>query len=75
MQTAIQAIPQKHEQHGQFTKSHSHPMCLCQRCVDDYRDSGFILIKNGWQENMERCDFCRTGMGFEFIIKERGSRR
>ena len=43
-------------------------MSLCRRCENDFRDSGYILVKKGWQEVKEQCDFCKTGRGLTFGV-------
>ena len=43
-------------------------LTLCTRCENDFRDSGYILVKKGWQEIKEQCDFCQTGTGLTFGI-------
>lgn len=43
-------------------------LSLCGRCESDFRNSGYILVKKGWQKNKEECDFCRTGRGLTFGI-------
>ena len=45
-------------------------LTLCPRCEADFRNSGHFLIKKGWQENKETCDFCNVGLGFTFDIYE-----
>jgi len=44
-------------------------LTLCPRCEADFRNSGHLLIKKGWQENKETCDFCNVGKGFIFDIE------
>jgi len=46
-------------------------MTLCPRCEADFRNSGHLLVKKGWQQNKETCDFCNTGKGFTFGIVRR----
>jgi mRNA interferase MazF len=43
-------------------------LSLCNRCENDFRDSGYILIKKGWQEVKEDCDFCKVRMGLTFGV-------
>lgn len=43
-------------------------LSLCGRCEADFRDSGYILVKKGWQEEMEPCDFCHVRNGFNFGV-------
>jgi len=45
-------------------------LSLCPRCERDFTDSGCILVKKGWQEVKQLCDFCETRNGFVFgVIK------
>ena|GEM_PF-38053 len=52
--------------------SHERPkpliLSLCRRCEADFRNSGYILVKRGWQEVKETCDFCNTRKGLNFGI-------
>lgn len=50
-------------------------LSLCGRCEKDFRDSGYILVKRGWQEAKEQCDFCKTGRGFSFGVFTYGDRK
>ena len=43
-------------------------LILCPRCVSDFRNSGHFLIKKGWQEVKETCDYCNVGKGFTYEI-------
>ena len=43
-------------------------LTLCSRCESDFRNSGYILVKKGWQEVKEDCDFCKTAKGLTFGI-------
>jgi len=43
-------------------------LTLCFRCESDFRDSGYILVKKGWQEVKEDCDFCKVRQGLTFGI-------
>jgi len=45
-------------------------LTLCPRCEADFRNSGHFLIKKGWQESKETCDFCNVGQGFTYAIFE-----
>jgi len=45
-------------------------LTLCPRCEADFRNSGHFLIKKGWQESKETCDFCNVGQGFIYAIFE-----
>lgn len=43
-------------------------LSLCPRCETDFRNSGYLLVKKGWQEIKEDCDFCKTAKGLNFGI-------
>jgi mRNA interferase MazF len=43
-------------------------LTLCIRCERDFRDSGYIVIKKGWQETKEDCDFCKVRQGLTFGV-------
>jgi|GEM_PF-1163494 len=43
-------------------------LCLCPRCERDFRDSGSLLKKKGWQETKQTCDFCESRPGLVFNI-------
>jgi len=43
-------------------------LCLCHRCESNFIESGYVVIKKGWQEVKEECDFCRQGSGVTFGI-------
>ena len=43
-------------------------LSLCSRCESDFRSSGYLIIKKGWQDVKEDCDFCKTGRGLRFGI-------
>jgi len=46
-------------------------LSLCRRCEADFRDGGYVLVKQGWQEVKETCDFCRVHKGLNFAIFDR----
>ena len=46
-------------------------MTLCPRCKSEFEYSGYLLVKRGWQEFRESCDFCRIGRGFEYGVFDR----
>ena len=50
-------------------------LTLCQRCTSEFEDSGYLLIKRGWQETKEPCDICKVGMGWEFSVFDKKARR
>ncbi|MCL2546155.1 MAG: type II toxin-antitoxin system PemK/MazF family toxin [Oscillospiraceae bacterium] len=43
-------------------------LTLCFRCEGDFRDSGYVLVKKGWQEIKEDCDFCKVRQGLTFGV-------
>ena len=43
-------------------------LTLCPRCESSFRDSGYAVVKKGWQENKEDCDFCKVRQGFTFGV-------
>jgi mRNA interferase MazF len=43
-------------------------LTLCVRCENNFRDSGYVLVKKGWQETKEECDFCKVRLGLTFGI-------
>ena len=43
-------------------------LTLCSRCESDFRNSGYVLIKKGWQEVKESCDFCKVRQGLTFGV-------
>ena len=43
-------------------------LSLCPRCVKNFRESGYIVVKKGWQEYKTKCDFCQTGEGWIYGI-------
>ena len=43
-------------------------LSLCYRCESDFRNSGYLLVKRGWQEVREACDYCKAARGLNFGI-------
>jgi len=43
-------------------------LSLCSRCESDFRESGYVLMKKGWQEVKEDCDFCKVRQGLTFGV-------
>jgi len=44
-------------------------LSLCSRCESDFDDSGYLLVKKGWQEIKEDCDYCgKPAKGLTFGI-------
>ena len=41
-------------------------MTLCHRCKSNFEDAGYALVKKGWQDVREACDYCRVGCGFTY---------
>jgi len=38
-------------------------MTLCHPCVADFRNSGYVVVQKGFQEEKETCDFCNVRQG------------
>ena len=46
-------------------------LSLCKRCESDFRNGGYSLVKNDWQEYKTNCDFCgKSNSGLDFEICE-----
>ena len=43
-------------------------MTLCPQCENDFRRSGYLLVKKGWQEVKKDCGYCKTAKGLTFGI-------
>jgi len=43
-------------------------LSLCHRCEVDFRKSGYLLVKRGWQEVRDMCDFCKADSGLTFGV-------
>ena len=43
-------------------------LTLCLSCKTDFENTNSILVKRGFKEHKEACDFCRVGMGYEYSI-------
>ena len=52
----------------QAKKSEMLILSLCPRCENDFRNSGYVLVKKGWQETKEDCDFCHIRKGLNFGV-------
>ena len=50
------------------TKGEMLVLSLCYRCESDFRNSGYLLVKKGWQEVKTECDFCKAAKGLIFGI-------
>jgi len=49
-------------------KSKMLVLTLCRQCESDFRSGGSLLVKIGWQEVKEDCDFCKSHKGLNFAI-------
>jgi len=43
-------------------------LCLCPRCKNNFKDSGYVVVKKGWQAIQEDCDFYKSRRGVTFGI-------
>ena len=43
-------------------------LSLCAHCAYDFTNSGYMLVKKGWQEVKTDCDFCKKDKGLIFGI-------
>ena len=43
-------------------------LSLCWRCESDFKNSGYLLIKKGWQQSKDICDFCKRAKGLNFGV-------
>jgi len=43
-------------------------MSLCSKCESAFRNSGYLVIKKGWQQVKQQCDFCKNAKGLNFGI-------
>jgi len=50
------------------SKGELFELCLCFSCEKNFKDSGYVVVKKGWQATKEECDFCKTKMGVTFGI-------
>jgi len=53
---------------GLVKKSALLELCLCPRCESDFQNSGYVVVKRGWQEYKDGCDLCRIGRGWNFAV-------
>jgi len=58
-----------------LTKKRPLSLTLCHRCKSEFEDSGYLLVKRGWQDGKDPCDVCKVGMGWEFGVFDKGNRR
>ena|GEM_PF-2677676 len=49
-------------------------LTLCRRCEGHFRDSDYLVVKKGWQNIKERCDFCQSRLGLLFGVFGRPQR-
>jgi len=50
------------------SKGELFELCLCSHCESNFRDSGYVVVKKGWQNFKEDCDFCKIRRGITFGI-------
>ena len=43
-------------------------LTLCPCCSNDFKESGYMLIKKGCLDIESECDFCKTAKGFTFAV-------
>ena len=43
-------------------------MTLCHPCVMDFRNSGYVVVQKGYQEEKETCDFCNVRQGLLYGV-------
>jgi len=43
-------------------------LVLCRRCENDFRESGYVVVKQGWQDIKDNCDFCKVRQGLLFGV-------
>ena len=49
-------------------------LTLCPRCKSDFERSGLAVVKHGWQDGAEQCEFCQQGRGFDYDIFSKDGR-
>ena len=47
-------------------------LSLCSRCESNFRHSGYLVIKNGWQNEKTPCYICQEKLGFYFKVLDEG---
>ena len=52
----------------QMQKEKVWTLTLCPCCKSDFENSGYILVKHGWQETAEECEFCQMRRGFDYDV-------
>ena len=50
------------------SKGELFELCLCSRCKKNFRNSGYVVVKKGWQATKEECDFCNARRGVIFGV-------
>ena len=43
-------------------------LTLCSRCEGNFTESGYVVVRKGWQKIKEDCDFCNTRKGITFGV-------
>jgi mRNA interferase MazF len=43
-------------------------LTLCPRCKSNFEFAGRLLIKRGWQEVKETCDYCQVALGVSYGV-------
>jgi len=43
-------------------------LTLCLRCKSNFEDAGRLLIKQGWQDIRETCDYCHMALGLNYGV-------
>ena len=43
-------------------------MTLCHTCASDFRNSGYVVVQKGFQQEKESCDFCNVRQGLTYGI-------
>ena len=57
-----------------MNKEKAWTLTLCSRCKHNFELAGNKLVKHGWQEYAESCDFCQVGRGWEYEITNNDGR-
>jgi len=43
-------------------------MTLCHNCASNFRNSGYVVVQKGFQEDKEECDFCHVRQGLTYCV-------
>ena len=43
-------------------------MTLCHLCVNNFMNSGYIVVQRGFSEKKETCDFCNVRQGLTYGV-------